>query len=96
MSEIIRDKEEVVRIILEEGEGAVQCRVPGGEWRCARDGFFNTHEWRRKPVVGTITEEQRLRDIIRRARAGYGVDRAYGDSTAAEMFEILGEAEVEV
>ena len=85
MSEIIRDEEEVVRIIMEEGEEAVQCRVPGGEWRCARDGFFTIRQWRRtpKPVPpGDLTYEQAVEHIKRHEPVQYYCGTFWRDSTA--------------
>ena len=53
-------------------------------------------EWDKHPGIQlTCRENQRLREIIRRARVRYGFYNTYGDTTAAEMFEILGEVEVE-
>jgi hypothetical protein len=42
-------------------------------------------EYRVVQVEDCSAENERLRDIIRRARARYGVDNAYGDTTAAEI-----------
>jgi hypothetical protein len=75
MSELITDRSEVLRVIADEGEGAVQCRnTPDSPW-CQLVwgwmylGTFERTQWRRtpKPVPpGDLTYEQAVECIRRK------------------------------
>jgi hypothetical protein len=56
MSELITDRQEVLRIIADDGDEAVQCRhVEGAEWQPVyyawlKPELFQRLQWRRKPA----------------------------------------------
>jgi hypothetical protein len=88
MSELLTDRGVVLRIIAEEGEGAIECKNSpakcwcGVYWPWMATGTFEMVQWRRKPVPvppGDLTWEYVKSELITNRKAVFRIIGNEGD-----------------